>query len=418
MRIAVIGSGIAGLGAAWLLSRQHEVTLYEKNAYLGGHSNTVDVKFPDRTFPVDTGFIVYNERNYPNLVGLFTELEIEVRKTVMSFAASLDDGAFEFAGTNLNTVFGQRSNLLKPSYLAMLWDIMRFNAKAGALLENPRNLTLGKYLDELGMGEWFRTRYLLPMAGAIWSCPLEVMMAYPAESFVRFFENHGLLTVNDQPEWYTVAGGSREYVKKIIRPFSERIRLNTPVACVTRQQGGARVEDVRGGVQQYDHVVLAVHGDEALPLLKDASEAEKSILSTFRTAPNRAVLHMDKTLMPRRKRVWSSWNYLARSGQENAPEISVTYWMNRLQHIPEEHPVFVTLNPLKEPQNGSVFYETTYHHPIFDQAAIEAQQKLKSLQGERNTWFCGAWQRYGFHEDGLLSAVQVASRFAVHAPWQ
>lgn len=416
MRIAVIGSGISGLGAAWLLHKSHEVTLYEKSTRPGGHSNTVEARFPDRSFPVDTGFIVYNERNYPNLVGLFRELDVMVRKTVMSFSVSLDGGAFEYAGTNLNTVFGQRENLLNPTFWRMLKDILRFNEQAPLLLAAPTDISLGGFLDELGLGAWFRERYLLPMGGAIWSCPLETMLEYPAASFIRFFDNHGLLTVNDQPEWYTVEGGSREYVSKMVAPLGKNLRLETPVVSITRNAQGAVVEDASGLREQYDQVVLAVHGDQALALLKDPSEAERETLGAFRTQANRAVLHMDKTLMPARPRVWSSWNYLA-SGDAAAPELTLTYWMNRLQHIPEEYPLFVTLNPTREPIEGSTFHECIYHHPVFDEKAVAAQKKLQDLQGRQHTWFCGAWQRYGFHEDGLLSAVNVAGALGIGTPW-
>lgn len=418
MKIAVIGTGISGMGAAWLLNRQHEVTVYERNDYIGGHSNTVEVKFPDRTIPVDTGFIVYNERNYPNLIALFKALKVETEKTEMSFSVSLNEGSFEYAGTNLNTVFGQRSNVMRPAFLKMLKDVVRFNDRANLILDTRREISLGEYLDELGMGEWFRKRYLLPMAGAIWSCPMETMLEYPAQSFIRFFENHGLLTVNDQPQWYTVTGGSREYVKRITKPYESRIKLNTPVVAVTRQDGGVLIEDAKGGKAQYDHVVMAVHGDQLLPLLKDAGEEERNVMKAFRTQPNRAVLHMDASLMPKRERVWSSWNYMANDQADGTQELSVTYWMNKLQHIPEGYPIFLSLNPIKEPREGSIFYECQYNHPVFDKPARNAQKLLNTLQGFRNTWFCGAWQRYGFHEDGLLSALQVANSLGVRAPWQ
>ena len=412
MKIAIIGSGISGLGAAWLLNAKHEITVYEKDARIGGHSNTVEAS----GIPVDTGFIVYNARNYPHLVGLFKTLGVAVEESNMSFGVSLDGGKLEYAGTSLNTVFAQRKNLVNPRFLNMLKDIVRFNKQAAALLKTDRELTLGAYLDELKMGEWFRYRYLLPMAGAIWSCPLETMLAYPAQSFLRFFENHGLLTVADQPQWYTVKGGSREYVRKLSAPFADRIRLNTAAHCIIREVDGVMVEDARGEKEFYDHVVMAAHADQILPMLKDADGNEKRVLSAFRYQPNRAVLHRDASLMPQSRRVWSSWNYLASGDLKNQPQVSLTYWMNRLQNIDEANPLFVTLNPPREPDK--ILYECQYAHPVFDQGTRAAQMQLPKIQGQRRTWFCGAWTRYGFHEDGLMSAVGVANALGVTAPWQ
>lgn len=408
MRIAIVGSGISGLGAAWLLQQKHEITLYEKAGRIGGHSNTVVVN----DTPIDTGFIVYNARNYPNLVGLFETLGVATEKSNMSFAVSMGQGEMEYAGTNLNTVFAQRKNILNPRFLKMLRDIMRFNKNAPKLLETNRSLTLGEYLDELKMGEWFRVRYLLPMAGAIWSCPLATMLAYPAQSFLRFFANHGLLTVSDQPQWYTVTGGSKEYIKKITAPFQDKILTNAGVVAITRDVDSVTVEDVQGNKETYDHVVIAAHGDQILPMLKDADGNERKILSQFRYQPNRAVLHSDVRLMPKSKRVWSSWNY---SGANSDAKIPVTYWMNKLQNLPPEKNYFVTLNPYIEPND--IHYECEYDHPVFDNGTLAAQQQLHTIQGERRTWFCGAWTRYGFHEDGLLSAVNVAEKLGAPIPW-
>ena len=408
MRIAIVGSGISGLGAAWLLQHQHEITLYEKAERIGGHSNTVVVNGTS----IDTGFIVYNARNYPNLVGLFETLGVATEKSDMSFAVSMGQGELEYAGTNLNTVFAQRKNILNPQFLKMLRDIMRFNKNAPNLLKTDSTLSLGEYLDELKMGQWFRLRYLLPMAGAIWSCPLDTMLQYPAKSFLRFFANHGLLTVSDQPQWYTVTGGSKEYVKKITAPYKDKIRTNTGVASIIRDVDTVTITDVNGNTQSYDHVIIAAHGDQILQMLGDADGNERKILSAFRYQPNRAVLHSDERLMPKSKRVWSSWNY---SGAESDAKIPVTYWMNKLQNLKTSTQYFVTLNPHIEPSN--IHYECEYDHPIFDAGTLAAQQQLFKIQGERRTWFCGAWTRYGFHEDGLLSAVNVAQQLGVTAPW-
>lgn len=412
MKIAIVGAGIAGLGCAHALHREHAVTLFEAAPQLGGHTNTVDVTVDRVTHPVDTGFLVYNERTYPNLIGLLAELGVPTAKSEMSFAVSASLGGgrrIEWAGTNLDTVFAQRRNLLSPAFLSMLRDLLRFNREATAVAQGRLHggvLSLGDFLDRRRYGEPFRRWYLLPMAGAIWSCPLETMLAYPASTFIRFCHNHGLLQINDRPQWFTVAGGARRYVERIAAQLTD-VRVDTPVLEVTRP-AGARMAAVRTrhGVEHFDQVVLASHSDQSLRLLADADADERAVLSGVHYQPNRALLHTDPRLMPVSRKCWSSWNYLSSGGAE--PEVAVTYFLNKLQPLPFESPVFVSLNPLFEPRADSVIAEFDYAHPVFDAAAIRAQKRLPAVQGRRRVWFAGAWTGYGFHEDGLTSGLAVA----------
>ena len=416
MKIAVIGTGISGLAAAWLLDRHADVTVYEQAGYAGGHSHTVDVPGGPA---VDTGFIVFNERNYPQLSALFQRLRVESRPSDMSFAASLGGGRVEYAGDNLNTLFAQRWNLLSASHWRMLRDVVRFNRDAKRALRSglAPDMSLGefilrgRYADELGH------RYLLPMAAAIWSCPVGAMLKFPAASLLAFFENHGLLDLVDRPSWRTVTGGSREYVKKLLEPLVGRVRLDTRVTAVRRVRRGVRVWDARGGETWYDRVVMASHADQSLKLLAGARRREKEILGTFKYQDNRALLHTDPTLMPKRRSVWASWNYMAEDSGRDASRVSVTYWMNRLQTLPVDKDYFVTLNPLKEPAPGTLIHEITYAHPIFTREAIAAQARLPEIQGTNRIWFCGAWCGYGFHEDGLRSASEVVQSMGYPVPW-
>lgn len=414
MRIAVIGSGISGMGAAYLLSREHEVTLYEKASRIGGHTRTVVVDYDGLSIPVDTGFIVFNKPNYPHLTGLFDHLGVAYEKSDMSFGISVDGGKREWSAQTMATIFGQPSNLLRPRFWRMLADVKRFFAHAETALEKPDSYTLGNLLDDLQLGEAFREDFLLPMAGAIWSCPTATMLDYPAATFVRFFKNHGLLTVSDQPQWHTVTGGSQEYIRLLTRPYADNIHTDAEVVGVTRDAYSARVRVASGAEERYDHVVFASHADETLALLDDASDEERRILGAFKYQPNHMYLHADARFMPKRRRCWASWIYLRDSRkEENA--IAVSYWMNQLQNIDHDYPLFVTLNPAERPER--VFDEHVFAHPVFTPEAIAAQHAIPALQGERNTWFCGAYQRYGFHEDGLWSAVRVAEQFGVKIPW-
>jgi predicted NAD/FAD-binding protein len=413
MRIAVIGSGISGLGCAHALRNDAHVTLYEAEPRLGGHTNTVDVTLDGMTYPVDTGFLVYNERTYPNLIRLFGELGVPTAKSDMSFAVSVLHGRrrIEWSGTDLNGVFAQRRNLASPRFLAMLRDILRFNAQATRLANGQEaadpTLALGEFLDLHRYGEPFRQWYLLPMAAAIWSCPIETMLAYPVTTFVRFCHNHGLLQVNDRPQWFTVRGGARQYVRRIAAELHE-VRTADPVFDVRRDAAsGCVIVRSRSGSALFDHVVMACHSDQAQRLLVDADSSERGVISNVGYQPNRAVLHTDARLMPALRRVWSSWNYI--SDGAPTPSVSVTYLLNKLQPLPFKTPLLLSLNPTTEPQAHTVIAEFDYTHPVFDRSAIEAQQRLPGVQGRRNVWFAGAWTGYGFHEDGLKSGLAVSA---------
>lgn len=414
LKIAVLGTGVAGLSAAWLLSQSHEVTVFEQSDYAGGHSNTVEVLGSDGPIAVDTGFIVYNEPAYPNLTNLFRHLDIETTPTEMTFAVSMRNGALEYAGNDVFTLFAQKKNLFSPRFWSMLLDIRRFYAEAPEHLAEMEGMTLGGYLDAQAYGAPFREDHLYPMAAAIWSIPARQVAEYPAKTFTRFCENHGLLKIAGRPLWRTVSGGSREYVKKLLAPVQERLLLNTPARRVTRETDRVVVES-RDGMQSFDHVVIAAHADQALCLLADPTEAEARLLSCFRYSRNETILHGDAALMPRMRSIWSSWNYLGSS--PDAP-LSVTYWMNRLQGIPESTPLFVTLNASAPPREELVHRRFVYAHPIFDLCAINAQRELWSLQGKRRTWYCGAYFGAGFHEDGLQAGLAVAEQLGcVRRPW-
>lgn len=415
-RIAIIGAGISGLGAAWLLKPDHEITLYEKEPRLGGHTRTLTVDYDGRAIPVDTGFIVFNRPNYPNLSSLFDHLGVAVHKSDMSFSASIRGGWLEWGARDLNAVFGQRRNLLSLRFARLVRDVLHFNTRAERMVEANPDITLGALIAHMGLGEWFRRYYLLPMAGAIWSCPTGQMMAFPARTLVRFFANHQLMSLSGQPQWYTVTGGSQEYVKRLVASFAGRVQFRPGAVAVTRADGGPQVRDSGGNVERYDHVVLACHGDEALNLLKDADKAEHAALSPFRYQKNVAVLHRDVRVMPRRRRCWASWVYSS-DGEPEHPEITVHYWMNQLQGIDPACPLFVSLNPAVDIPDSLVFDRHIFHHPVFDTAAIAAQSQVQALQGTRNTWFCGAHLGYGFHEDGLASAVRVARLLGSAIPW-
>jgi len=395
------------------LRQDAHVSLYEAEPRLGGHTNTVDVTLDGTTYPVDTGFLVLNERTYPNLIRLLEELEVPTAKSDMSFAVSVNLGRrrLEWSGTDLNGVFAQRRNLVSPRFLAMLRDILRFNEHATRIALGQEaadgSLSLGAFLDRNGYGTSFRTWYLLPMAAAIWSCPMATMLAYPVATFVRFCHNHGLLQVNDRPQWYTVKGGARQYVRRIAAGLPE-VRTGDPVLEVRREASSGRVVvRSRAGSALYDHVVLACHSDQAHRLLVDAEPLERSVVGSVQYQPNRALLHTDVRLMPESRRVWSSWNYMSDGGAE--PQVSVTYLLNKLQPLPFSTPLFVSLNPTVEPRAETVIAEFDYTHPVFDARAIEAQRRLPNVQGLRNVWFAGAWTGYGFHEDGLKSGLAVAT---------
>ena len=413
-KIAVVGSGIAGLACAYRLAQaQFEVSLIEANDYFGGHTHTVDVCLEGTNYGVDTGFLVYNQQTYPNLVGLFHELEIETAATEMTFSVKLpcQQRVLEWSGTSLNTVFAQRRNLFNLKFIGMLWEILRFNKQATALArltEITTTLSLGEYLRQNHYSDEFCNWYLLPMAGCIWSCPTEQMLAFPLATFVRFCNNHSLLQISDRPQWLTVKGGARQYVAKLIERIPNKY-LNTAVTSIQRLQieheTKIRLESTQGS-WIFDQVVLACHSDQSLPILADASTEEQRILAALRYHTNKAVLHTDSTCLPQNKALWSAWNYQSSGGP--AAEVCVHYLINKLQPLPFQAPVIVSLNPLQPPNPDKVIQSFDYAHPVLDDLAIAAQNDLPSIQGQSGTWFAGAWTGYGFHEDGLKSGLAVA----------
>jgi predicted NAD/FAD-binding protein len=421
IKVAIVGSGISGLASAYSLAQSgHSVTLFEANDYFGGHTHTADVTLDGITHGVDTGFLVFNHQTYPNLVRLFDELDIPTVATDMSFSVKLplENRMLEWSGSSLNTVFAQRRNLLDKRFIRMLQDILRFNEQATALVEQPDNrlmrLSLGDYLLRHDYSAEFRDWYLLPMAGCIWSCPVAQMLAFPLATFVRFCHNHGLLQITGRPQWHTVDGGARQYVEKMLRAIPDS-RLGDPVRAVIRSDAGGtgKVRVVSStGSELFDHVVLAGHSDQSLRILKDISPLEKNLLGAIKYQPNRAVLHTDASCLPQNRSTWSAWNYQSRGASE--PQVCVHYLINKLQPLPFKKPVIVSLNPIDEPDPSSVIASYEYAHPVFDKAAIAAQQDLHLIQGKYKTWFAGAWTGYGFHEDGLKSGLAVAEAINTH----
>ncbi|MDP4823086.1 MAG: FAD-dependent oxidoreductase [Aestuariivirgaceae bacterium] len=416
MRIAVIGAGITGISAAWLLSKSHNVTLFEASARPGGHSNTVDADAPEGSIAVDTGFIVYNEAAYPNLTAFFAHLKVGTAPSSMTFGASLSGGVYEYAGgQGISGFFGQKRNWLNPGHWRLLSDVLRFTREALAKSESiADDVSLGAFLARENYGTAFIDRHILPMGAAIWSTPAAKMLDYPARSFIRFFANHGLLRVTGHPPWRTVKGGSREYVKAALADARLDLRLATPVAQVKRDARGVEITTA-AGTENFDRVLIATHSDQALRLLADATPQENNVLADLAYSPNEAVLHKDKRLMPKRKPVWASWNFI-----ENGPEapVTVTYWMNRLQPLPTKTDFFVTLNPPPGFKPEGEVARFAYEHPNFDARALAAQQALWTLQGVHRTWFAGAWCGSGFHEDGIQAGLAAAEAMGhVRRPW-
>ena len=406
-RVAIIGGGISGLAACWLLSRNNAVTLYEAEPRLGGHARTVMAgKRGDQ--PVDTGFIVFNYANYPHLTRMFQDLDVPVAKSNMSFGASIDHGRIEYGLEDLGALLAQRRNLARPGFLRMLRDILRFNARAEAFAKDT-DATIGDLMSELQLGRWFRDYYLVPLSGAIWSTPPEQILSFPARALVQFFRNHALLSAQGQHQWWTVEGGSREYVSRLeaaLKAQGADLRVSCPVRSV-RRTGGLVTVVTDGAAETFDEVIFACHSDQALRLLDQPTETEHRALSAIRFQDNAVYLHRDVAQMPKRRKVWSSWVYQAETGVERT-QIGVSYWMNRLQNIPEEDPLFITLNPARDIPDHLVYDQNTFRHPVFDLAALKAQGRLRETQGQNNTWFAGAYTRHGFHEDGFASAVRIA----------
>ena len=406
--VAIVGCGIAGLAAAHALAGEASVTLFEAGDHFGGHTNTVDVTLDGITHGVDTGFLVFNERSYPRLVELFATLDVPRAPAEMSF--SVQSNGLEWSGSDLNALFAQRRNLLRPRFWSMLADLQRFNHLARSLAADDAlpAQTLGDFLDAQHFGHAFRELYLLPMLGCIWSCPTQQMLRFPLATLLRFCDNHGLLQITQRPQWYTVAGGARQYVRKMLADVADA-RLLTPVQWARRLPAGGALVHSAGEDERFDELVLACHSDQALALLIDASADERALLGAIGYQRNRAVLHTDPSLMPRRRRAWAAWNYeRAADATRERGRVCLHYWLNRLQPLPWWRPLFVSLNPLREPAAQAVLAEFDYAHPVFDQAAIDAQRALPAIQGRANTWYCGAWTGYGFHEDGLRSGLAVA----------
>lgn len=418
--IAIIGSGISGLSAAWLLSRTSRVTLFEKSGRIGGHTNTVIANMPEGPVAVDTGFIVFNEQNYGNLCALFSHLGVETSRSSMGFAVSVEAGRMEYCGEHLNGLFGQRRNIIRPEHWKLVGDILRFFREAETQAKSISDeLTIGEFLSKFGYSRVFVEDHILPISSAIWSTPARTMLEFPAKSFIAFFANHGLLEVkvNERPMWRTVTGGAQQYVSRLLDDADIETRANVQIARVTRGPGGAELTFEDGSRQSFDHVVFACHADEALRLLGDTSPEERRLLGAFRFTPNRAVLHTDKRFMPRRKRLWSAWNYL-RDEATGEAQLSLSYWMNKLQPLATKTDIFVTLNPGHDFAPGTVQYDVMYDHPVFDAAAIAAQGDFWRIQGRNATWFAGAWLGYGFHEDGLQAGLEVAERIGgLERPW-
>jgi len=413
LRIAVVGSGISGLSAAWLLSQRHEVSLFEADGRIGGHCHTVDCEEGGRQVPVDTGFIVFNPAAYPNLTALFDYLDVATSETVMGFSVSMRDGRYEYAGRGLQQIVGGAANLFDPGHWRMLAGIARFFRQGLAQADTlPDHVTLGQFLKDGGYGPEFVTRHLLPMAAAIWSSEPGAMADYPARALLRFFNTHGLLQIKGRPKWRTVTGGSRQYVSRLLADSSMQVFRGRGVVRAERRGGQVTLAFADGTRDGFDHVVIATHADQALAMLAQPTAEEAKLLSVFRYSRNRAVLHRDATLMPKRRWLWSSWNYVENGG------CAVSYWMNALQPLNTATDYFVTLNPHREPRADLVIRDLAYTHPVFSAAALAAQKDLWSLQGVNNTWFCGAHFGAGFHEDGLQSGLAVAEQLGGLArPW-
>lgn len=421
MKIAVIGSGVSGLSAAWLLSQNHTVDLYEKDDRLGGHANTQHVAINGEQIAVDTGFIVYNERTYPNLTALYHHLGVDTDATEMSFAVSLANGEHEYSGSGFKGLFAQRANLIRPSFWKMLRDILRFYKEApkDARSSAYQGITLGSYLQTKNYSQVFCDNHLLPMGAAIWSMPARQLLEFPFKAFIAFCNNHGLLQLKDRPQWRTVNGGSINYVQKLAKSISGNTYLNAGVTGIHRKPGSVTVTTRGGFDETYDHVIFACHSDEALTILNNGSATtpnERVFLNSIRYQRNVAILHSDPALMPKRKETWSAWNYVGT--QQKDAQLCVSYWMNALQKLETEQDLFVTLNPVQQPAEGTVLRTFHYAHPVFNNVAVKAQKQIWKMQGHRRTWYCGAYLGYGFHEDGLQSGLAVAEAIGGQdRPW-
>lgn len=419
MKIAVVGSGIAGNAAAWSLSKIHDVTVFEKDNRVGGHANTVEIDYDGHKIQVDTGFIVFNEHNYPNFTALLDHLDVPASKTIMSFSVSLDEGRFEWRGNQVKGIFAQKRNIFSPGFLYMLGDILRFNRLAKKDLNSGAlcGLTMRDYLTVKRFSSRLRDDYLIPMVASIWSTPTSRMLDFPAESLIRFMDNHRLMQIR-RPKWRTVEGGSAQYVNRLVETMNAKLRLGTAVVCSERTNAGPVLHLDNGTAETFDHVVFACHSDQTLNIIGDANQVEQKILSNIPYSNNEVWLHRDPSLMPRKKDAWASWNYIGHSKTQAHPQVSVTYWMNRLQNIRHDCPLFISLNPQKDPDPKLVFGRYNYAHPQFSAEALSSQADLEAIQGKNGYSYCGAWSGYGFHEDGLSSGIQAAERLGGTYPWR
>ncbi len=410
MKIAIIGTGIAGNVAAYYLNKKHDIKVFEANDYVGGHTHTHDIIMDDNEYAVDTGFIVFNYKTYPHFTKLLKELEVEVQSSDMSFSVKCEITGLEYNGTSLNSLFAQRINLFKPSFYKMIKDILRFNKESVEELEaGNANVSMGKFLSDRHYGKQFIEQYLIPMGAAVWSADPEQMMDFPAGFFIRFFHNHGMLSVNDRPQWYVIKGGSKEYVKKLTSSFANKIHTESPVKCVKRSENGVLLTLENGESQFFDDVFIATHSDQALSMLEDVSEIEKSVLSKIPYQENEAILHTDKSILPKKKLAWAAWNYHILGNKQD--KVALTYSMNILQSLDSKEEFCVTLNNEDAIDPNKIIKKIKYAHPIFTPDGIDAQQRQGEINGQQHTYFCGAYWRFGFHEDGVWSALQAVTHF-------
>ena len=410
MRIAVVGAGISGLVTAFLLCEDHDITVFEANDYIGGHTCTVDVPSGDQSLAIDTGFIVFNEKTYPNFIRLLRRLGVSWQPSVMSFSVQCEKTGLEFSPSNLNTLFAQRRNLLRPDFYRMLWDLFRFKRESIALLQtSDENLTLGDYLESQNYSRFFIEHFIIPMGGAIWSADPNKFFEFPARYFVQFFTNHGFLNVHDQPQWLVVKGGSRSYVETIVRPFQKGIRLNCPIQSIRRHENAVQLTLADGTTERFEKAVIATHSDQALAMLADPDRSEQEILGAIAYQPNQVMLHTDRSLLPARRSVWASWNYHIPATETG--RVALTYDMNILQSLKASEEFLVTLNQADRIDRQKVIRDLLYHHPVYTPRSLAARKRLSEINGRRNTFYCGAYWGYGFHEDGVNSALEVCKHF-------
>lgn len=417
MKIAVVGTGIAGNVAAWHLCKDHDITVYEAGSHVGGHTHTHDIVHQGRHHAIDTGFIVFNDWTYPNFIALLDELGVESRPTNMGLSSRCETSGIEYNGSSLNQLFSQRRNILRPRFYGMIRDILRFNRESRELIDfNDETLALGRYLEEHRYGRLFIDNYIIPMGAAIWSTDPQQMLSFPACHFVRFFENHGLLNVKNQPQWRVIKGGSRKYVKRLTAPFKDRIRLNQAIALVKRLPTHVEVKTASGGTERFDQLFIATHSDQALGMLSDPTDLERAVLGAIPYQTNDVVLHTDTSLLPKTRRAWAAWNYLRRRDSDG--RVSVTYNMNMLQGLQSTETFCVTLNDTNNINPEKIIRRMQYQHPLFTAPGVDAQRRHREINGKHRTWYCGAYWRFGFHEDGVVSALNALQDFKEYSDAQ